>query len=36
MRADGRLFFVKFRKDGYILAVLAGYLLRGLFRGGYL
>ena len=28
--------FVKFRKDGYILAVLAGYLLRGLFRGGYL
>ena len=29
-------FFVKFRKNGYILAVLAGYLLRGLFRAGNL
>ena len=29
-------FFVNFRKDSYILAVFVGYLLRGLFRGGYL
>ena len=29
-------FFVKFRKDGYILTVLVGYLLRGLFRIWYL
>lgn len=27
-------FFVNFRKDSYILAILVGYLLRGLFRGG--
>ena len=29
-------FFVNFWKDGYILAFLVGYLLRGLFRSGYL
>ena len=27
-------FFVNFRKDSYILAILVGYRLRGLFQGG--